>query len=300
MSPSIKPRGRTGNRDTQLISIDDTSSSHLGQDLKTSVCKYCSREPSTDEHSSDRRQKSQALDQEDEFSEQSSSASLSGESVAWNSAEESWSDASTETEPDSKVPWTMSDSSEDDGRENSDLGTDNEDESEQSEDDTSSNAAIHNYRRLDEDSDSDGRGIGFNCGSDDEDAYMGDSDFSDIDDSSDGLEMTSDQEDEWTRRKISVGWKPHRRVTTDIGLLTLYDLKSGIPTELFRFIYPLSVMLYESPPVIHPTKTLVVWPLCRGEVLFADFEGKTYFIRKARPSTHNSTYIIHLYFFIHG
>ena len=285
-----QPRGRARDRANQVDGAKDKTSSNLGQDLNTSGCVYCSREPSRDD---DNREMTQAEEPsiDEENNSHSSTPSLSEESEEWNSADESWSEASTETEPDAEAPWKMPDCADDEYCEDSDSGTESKDESVQS-DETPSVAAFHSYRRLEEDSESDGRDINFNCGSDD-DPCESEFDFNDTYDSSDDIEMNSDIEDDEIRYNISVGWRPMRksRTRTEKGLLTLYELEAGIPKQLFRFSHPLSVMLYDSPPVIHPTKPLIVWPLCRGEVLFADFEGKTYFIREARPSTHKSTSI---------
>ena len=287
-----QPRGRARDRAHQVGGAKDKTSSNLGQDLNTSGCVYCSREPSRD---NDNREMAQAeepsVDEED--SVHSSTPSLSEDSEEWNSADESWSEASTESEPDAEALWKMPDCSDDGYCEDSDSGTESEDESVKSEDETPSVAAFHSYRQLEEDSDSDGRDIDFNCGSDD-DPYESESDFNDAYDSSDDIEMNSDAEDDEIRHDISVGWRPmsKSRTRTEKGLLTLYELRAGQPKHIFRFSHPMSVMLYDSPPVIHPTKPLVVWPLCRGEVLFADFEGKTYFIRKARPSTHKSMSVV--------
>lgn len=56
----------------------------------------------------------------------------------------------------------------------------------------------------------------------------------------------------------------------------------------FRYSHPLHLMLYASPPVIHPFKPLVVWPLGAGDVLFADVSTNTYFTRKLRSSAPNT------------
>ena len=79
-----------------------------------------------------------------------------------------------------------------------------------------------------------------------------------------------------------------RDAKVEQGVLVLYDTSSNPPRQLFKFTHQLPIMLYDSPPVIHPTKSLVVWPLCGGDVLFADFEGKSYFIRRARTTTRKS------------
>ena len=72
--------------------------------------------------------------------------------------------------------------------------------------------------------------------------------------------------------------------------LTVVDTSYSTPRRIFRFSYTLPSLLYASPPVLHPSKPLVVWPLGGGDVLFADFMANTYFVRKLRPSTSHSEY----------
>lgn len=48
----------------------------------------------------------------------------------------------------------------------------------------------------------------------------------------------------------------------------------------FLFTMPIATQLSNSPPVLHPTQPLVVWPLTGWKVLFADYEDNTYFIRE--------------------
>ena len=59
-------------------------------------------------------------------------------------------------------------------------------------------------------------------------------------------------------------------------------------TTAYCFTRRLPVTLYSSPPAIHPSKPLVVWPIGRGVILFADFNLSTHYIRKLRPSTRHS------------
>lgn len=70
--------------------------------------------------------------------------------------------------------------------------------------------------------------------------------------------------------------------------LSVYDIRSGHPVRLFHYQQDLPVILYSSPPAIHPSKPLVAWPLRGGDVLFADYMANTYFIRGAVPSTQDS------------
>lgn len=65
--------------------------------------------------------------------------------------------------------------------------------------------------------------------------------------------------------------------------------------KIFHYAHPLFFMLYASPPAFHPTKSLVAWPLGAGEVLFADFQAKTYFVRKLRASAPQSEYIMQFF-----
>lgn len=76
--------------------------------------------------------------------------------------------------------------------------------------------------------------------------------------------------------------------------LTIFDNSKDVPTRIFHFTKSLPFLLYDSPPIVHPSKSLVVWPLSAGDVLFADFLAKTYFIRKLRPSTLHSMAYSHL------
>lgn len=70
--------------------------------------------------------------------------------------------------------------------------------------------------------------------------------------------------------------------------LSVYDISSGHPVRLFHLQQNLPVMLYSSPPAIHPTKSLVAWPLGGGDILFADYLANTFFIRGAVPNTQDS------------
>ncbi|KAI4248357.1 MAG: hypothetical protein LQ352_005928 [Teloschistes flavicans] len=76
------------------------------------------------------------------------------------------------------------------------------------------------------------------------------------------------------------------------GSINIYQLdEQNQASRIFRFSIDLSHILFESRPVFHPSATLVVWPLHRGEILFADFLRKTYFTRTLRPSRPNSCHI---------
>ncbi|KAJ7201264.1 hypothetical protein GGX14DRAFT_524384 [Mycena pura] len=68
-------------------------------------------------------------------------------------------------------------------------------------------------------------------------------------------------------------------------------IRDGENQMLFNFTHHLRYLLHESPPIIHPRFSLLVWPLSCGDILFADFSAKTYFIRRIRPSTAHTRHI---------
>ncbi|KAF8998717.1 hypothetical protein BDQ17DRAFT_1328707 [Cyathus striatus] len=78
---------------------------------------------------------------------------------------------------------------------------------------------------------------------------------------------------------------------TSRASIMVFDIRfAGEPSLLFEKRLPLKCKLYGSPPVIHPKKSLLVWPLADGDVIFIDFERRTYFTRRLRPSTVNITW----------
>ncbi|KAG5814143.1 hypothetical protein H9Q74_007931 [Fusarium xylarioides] len=59
------------------------------------------------------------------------------------------------------------------------------------------------------------------------------------------------------------------------------DRSTGEVERLFRYASQWRGRQFDSPPIIHPSHHLAVWPLGRNEILFADFtnpDDKTYFI----------------------
>ncbi|TBU34343.1 hypothetical protein BD311DRAFT_351384 [Dichomitus squalens] len=57
----------------------------------------------------------------------------------------------------------------------------------------------------------------------------------------------------------------------------------------FRFRRKSANLLSDSPPVIHPSEPLLVWPLGGRDVLFADYEDSTYFIREVGEESGSAT-----------
>lgn len=70
-----------------------------------------------------------------------------------------------------------------------------------------------------------------------------------------------------------------------LGSIAILDISGAKPQQIFHHNYDLPVMLYHSPPVIHSSKPLVVWPLCGGDILFIDYAQKTHFTRRVLATT---------------
>ena len=221
------------------------------------------------------------------------SSSSSNDSLDWNSAEETWSEGSTDVAQFDQIRWKTMNSSEEESSATSESEGKSYEESETSDEEEISEGPVHSYGQLMDESESDGGDIDFGCGSED-DAYQGDSDrsnLSDYSDVNDHYGFDSGDEDAIQARLRIKAWG-QRSSDYPEGCLMIYDLRSNPPKLLFRHLQTLPLMLYDSPPAIHPTKPLAVWPLFGGDILFVDFEAKSYFTRRARPSTRKS--IVHL------
>ena len=73
--------------------------------------------------------------------------------------------------------------------------------------------------------------------------------------------------------------------------LQVYDTTTGKALPVFRFESSFSSPLFSSPPIFHPSASLIVWPLGRCEILFANFTMNTYFTRTLRCSAPRSCHI---------
>ena len=261
-------------------SDDGHLDSDLGKQLSITGCRHCSRDPSKSNHASDTSPGKDEASSRGNDSE-SDSSSLCEDISDWNSAEESWSEGSTEVD-ELGDPLTSS-------SECSSAPSEADTESEAPQDEAASDAAVHSYGQLYEESDSDGEDIDFDCGSEDE-SYDGDyeSDESDANNHEEDLHWDSDDEERLVRRMAYSKQDRKRGAKIQQGVLAIYDTSPSPPTQIFQFSQPLPIMLYESPPAIHPTRSLVVWPLCGGDVLFVDYLAKSYFIRRARTTTRKS------------
>ncbi len=293
--PSLS-RGRTTDRDSNTEKLSDSLDVHLGSKLTTEDCDHCSRDPSRSKNGSDTSPPNTAKEAPREDSDSSndiSRSSSSTESLDLNSAEETWSEGSTDVAQLNQVQWRTLDSSQEESSAMSESEGETYEESETSHSEEFSEGPVHSYGQLMDESESDGGDIDFGCGSED-DAYQGDSDRSNLSNYSnfnDDYGFDSGDEDAMHARLRIKAWG-QRSSNYPEGCLMIYDLRSNPPTLLFRYLQALPLMLYDSPPAIHPTKPLVVWPLFGGDILFADFEAKSYFTRRARPSTRRS--MVHL------
>lgn len=61
--------------------------------------------------------------------------------------------------------------------------------------------------------------------------------------------------------------------------IRIYDTINNQQKPVFHFSRYVDRSLFSSPPVFHPLKPLLVWPLGGGELLFADYQNNTYFTR---------------------
>lgn len=77
------------------------------------------------------------------------------------------------------------------------------------------------------------------------------------------------------------------RITATVAV---YMGDSSQAVRAFHYDNDIPAMLYQSPPVLHPHQPLLVWPLAGGEILFADYMEKTYFVRAVMPTTSNSQF----------
>ena len=106
-------------------------------------------------------------------------------------------------------------------------------------------------------------------------SFAADSDDPDADD--------SDLENEDGRRleDLMLGnGKARKMLGANRATLKVYDLEEDGQKLVFHYSESSNSILYASPPVIHPTQPLLVWPLGNGELLFANLITNTYFTRR--------------------
>ncbi|KAI1425070.1 hypothetical protein F5Y12DRAFT_714730 [Xylaria sp. FL1777] len=118
----------------------------------------------------------------------------------------------------------------------------------------------------------------------------GDPDFSSGSNGSDGSESGSDESDSEDtgdeRLDLLLGPEPlidHNGPICEIRVFGIPAIGQKAP-YIFRFTQRSAMPLYSSPPTLHPTEDLLVWPLGANEILFANFSQKKYFIRVIRTT----------------
>lgn len=232
-----------------------------------------------------------------EADDESATSSSIMDSSAWNSAEESWSEASSEADENVDPAIAILESSEDESSEAKESETDSENESKSSSKDDASDGPVATQGGLLDDSDYDPGEQNLDW-LDDIDSYDGDYES----DLNAGYEANDDgdgwsSEGEAILRSYGRSRAKRHGPKGQQGVLMVYDLNNGHPVQLFKFSHLLTTVLDNSPPAIHPTKPLVVWPLSGGDILFADYRANSYFIRKFKPSTRKGMY---LYLSVHS
>ncbi|PYH94744.1 hypothetical protein BO71DRAFT_224781 [Aspergillus ellipticus CBS 707.79] len=73
--------------------------------------------------------------------------------------------------------------------------------------------------------------------------------------------------------------------------IRVYDATRKEQIPIFHFTCFIKGGLFDSPPVFHPSKPLLVWPLGGGEILFADYEKNSYFTRELCRSRYRSCHV---------
>ncbi|KAL3486886.1 hypothetical protein BJX62DRAFT_246493 [Aspergillus germanicus] len=73
--------------------------------------------------------------------------------------------------------------------------------------------------------------------------------------------------------------------------IRVYDSTRPESVPVFHYTGFVKGALFESPPVFHPTKPLLVWPLGDADILFANYKANTYFTRQLCRSKYNSCHV---------
>ena len=224
-------------------------------------------------------------------SDESVKSSSKADSSAWNSAEESWSEASTEADEEIDAAIANLESSEDESSEANESDTDSDNGSKSSDKDNASDAPVATQGGLLADSDYDSGEQNLDW-LDNVDSYDETSESeldARFDSDSDNNSVASGNQA--LIRAYGRSRAQRYRYKGQQGLLMVYDFNQGHPVQLFKFSHLLTTVLEDSPPAIHPTKPLVVWPLSGGDILFADYRANSYFIREFKPSTRKGMYL---------
>lgn len=106
-----------------------------------------------------------------------------------------------------------------------------------------------------------------------------------------GSEDGSENEDRGILENLMTGNKTTSTEGTRRTSIRVYDATRKERIPVFHFTCFIKDRLFDSPPVFHPSKPLIVWPLGDGEILFANYERNTYFTRGLCRSGYGSCHI---------
>ncbi|KAJ5168143.1 uncharacterized protein N7482_003737 [Penicillium canariense] len=241
-------------------------------------------------------QRDQALDAESDSEHTDELLYSSSDSVSSNTAYTSWSEASTES---------LSEEMEDDEQWN-DWGNEritleelqHEREELSSEADSSDsddeNAALLSDTEIKSNLSEEHNAQGFfgdqatlqEAYSDVESRYSP-SEYSACSDSQEG----SDNEERALFEELLLGNKTTKGEGTKRTNIRIYDPTRLTDEPIFHYTCFIKGGLFGSPPAFHPSKPLLVWPLGDGEILFANYDRKTYFTRELCRSQSRSCHI---------
>ncbi|KAJ5970417.1 uncharacterized protein N7479_000335 [Penicillium vulpinum] len=104
-------------------------------------------------------------------------------------------------------------------------------------------------------------------------------------------EDDSENEDGVQFENLMIGNKTIKAEGTRRTSIRVYDATRKEQIPVFHFTCFIKSSLFDSPPVFHPSKPLLVWPLGDGEVLFANYQYNTYFTRDLCRTGYRSCHI---------
>jgi hypothetical protein len=73
--------------------------------------------------------------------------------------------------------------------------------------------------------------------------------------------------------------------------VNVHNLNQPDSPLAFHFTHYVKRSIFDSPPIFHPSKALLVWPLGDAEILFADYKANTYFTRVLSCSRFRSCHV---------
>ena len=65
--------------------------------------------------------------------------------------------------------------------------------------------------------------------------------------------------------------------------LLIIDTRLPEPRKIYRFAQRSEVLMFDSPPIFHPTAPLIVWLMSRSKLLFGNFEANSPSIHRVPP-----------------